>query len=207
MPTEAATIQLEQVGARLYLMGLSFAMKDKAKSALGMTGTNFDRDRKQWWVGLSKRIDAEKFVADVNGGSVQPEAEDPGKIRLVGKAKYKNRTYYVRSIQGLRARLVTLPDKDNKILDFWVHFAPHGSQEHDGSGNVAVIVKTYEPRESRGQYGRGPARLEYITLSSIAHFIEQQKDPRTRRGTCTECGSYGPAGESCSECGGEGHYA
>lgn len=40
-----------------------------------------------------------------------------------------------------------------------------------------------------------------------ASWVQQQADPETRRGQCAECGQWGPSGENCSGCGGEGSYA
>jgi hypothetical protein len=94
-------IVLKKVGSRIYLTGDTFAHKDRIKSVLGLTGKNFDGDR--WWVGAAKRAAAEALVAELNAGppvTAEKVKEDPGSVRLVGKAKYKGRTYYARYVGG-----------------------------------------------------------------------------------------------------------
>lgn len=202
-------IGLAKVGTRIYFVGNTYAIKDQIKSMRG----HWDGDRKQWWVGTSKAKDAEALVDRVNGTATStpdapPAKEDADDIRLVGKAKYKGRTYYCRWVGETKdgeykCRLVTL----DQSVDFWAACARPHESHIDGSGDVAGIVKTYSPREVwDGRRYSGKTRTEYTTLGSIKRFIERQKDPETRRGECTECGAHGPVGQSCSECGGEGSY-
>lgn len=180
-------ITLERAGSRIYILGDTYPVKDRIKAALNMDGKNFDRERKAWWVGLAKAADAEKLVAELNAAPPVPPGErlpdDPDKIRLTGKGRYKGREYFAGAItrDGSKVRLLTLPDAQGKFLDFW---APCDMVEQ---------TKTYTPREYRG-------RTEYTTLGSIAAFIERQKNPDTARGRCTECDHYGPAGQTCEEC-------
>lgn len=60
--------------------------------------------------------------------------QDPAKIKLVGKALYKGRTYYVRYVgetkKGYSARLVTL----DQSLDFWAKCAQPHETQHNGVG-------------------------------------------------------------------------
>lgn len=207
MTTQTATT-IEQRGARLYLVGLPFAQKDAAKAALGLTGANFDRDARQWWCGAAKRAAAEAFVAALNATPLAPAAapaaggpalnkEDPDKVRVVAKVKYKGRTYFARWIGegngGLKAHLFNL-DGSN----FWGLMNRPGESFPDRG----TVEKIYQPREVRGRYGRGAGREEYQTLGAIARFIERQKNPETARVQCPECGSWRNQNEKCRDCGG-----
>lgn len=183
------SVTIEKQGRRIYLIGNTFPLKDRIKAM----GGHWDGDRRAWWVGSEK---ADAVTTLLQGGAEQAEEskpEDPADIRLYGKVKYKGRTYYARFIgetkRGYSARLVTL----DLSLDFWVSCARPGETQHDGSEAVGVVVKTYAPREYRG-------RTEYTTVRSIQRFIEKQSNPATARGECSECGEWGPVGQTCKEC-------
>ena len=183
------SITIEVQGTRIYLKGDTFKVKDSIKAM----GGHWDGDRKAWWVGTAKREAAEKLANGVASGSVEADKsdEDP---RIVAKVKYKGRMYYARwygtSKSGeFKCHLFSLDGK----INFWATFA----HDSDGSGEIAKIEKTYQPRTNGfGRY----AREEYQTLSSIRRFIEQQKSPTRARGRCTECDHWGPVGETCKEC-------
>ncbi len=193
-------IELKQDGARLYIVGNTYAVKDRLKSELGLTGKNFDSERKCWWVGLAKRADAEKLLAALNAPepaaapgnaptqSAEKPAEDPDTIKLIGKAVYKGRNYYVRWVgdtaHGHSAKLISLDGK----VEFWAQCARMGD-DCDGSGEVAVSVKHYEPRTSG--YGRYQ-RKEHQTLGSIQRFIAKQKSAEASgQPACAACGKRG----------------
>lgn len=210
-------ITLDRQGARVYLTGDTYAVKDRIKRI----GGHWDGDRRAWWVGAAKMAAAEQLVRELAGEAAtavglatdaMPEAvadkteeaaipkpkQDPDDIRLTGKGEYKGRTYYLgsRTKDGQRIRCLTLPDAKGDYLDFWVQLS------------LVKVIKTYQPREVwDGRYCSGRTRTEYTTLGSIAKFIARQRNPNTARGQCTECGHFGPKGQSCSECGGEGHHA
>jgi hypothetical protein len=188
-------------GDRLYITGNTYPVRELLKDAKA----HFDGDIKAWWIEPAKADKIEKILAGeaAPAAAAEKPKENPNNIRLAGKCKYKGRTYYARFIgdtkKGHSALLITL----DQSIEFWAKCARPG-EDCDGSGDVAAIVKTYQPRESG--YGRF-RRTEYTTLGSIQRFVKQQSNPDTRRGTCTECGSKGPAGEPCKDCGGEGYYA
>jgi hypothetical protein len=125
----------------------------------------------------------------------------PDEVRLAGKVKYKGRIWYLASSIRLtalgsphQAHLVGLPRPDGTYTEFWV------------DSQLCEPVKTYHPRQVWDGRPRVFNRTitQYTTLGSIADFIRQQQDPATARGQCVECGHWGPSGEPCSGCCGEG---
>lgn len=120
------------------------------------------------------------------------EQEDPHKINLTGKAEYRGRTYYMgfQTRDGQKVRLLTLPDKEGKYLDFWADLSQ------------VTVVKTYEPRTSwNGMRGARSAEVKvYTTLGGIADFLKNPK--KSRRVQCQECDAWHNQDENCPECGG-----
>lgn len=141
-------------------------------------GAHWDGERKQWWLGSGKKSEVEALLASPANDAYAPNpAEDTDKITVVGKAKYKGKTYYVRWVGETKsgeykARLVTLDAK----IDFWAKCARPHERHVDGSGDVAAIVKTYPAREERGAYGRPTGRMVQQTLGGIRRFIEQARN-------------------------------
>lgn len=181
-------IGTERVAARVYVTGDSYALKDRLKAA----GCHWDAERRQWWVGVAKEAGVQAVLAGESHAGPAAK-DDPKSIRLTGKGEYKGRTYYIGAStrDGSRCRLLTLPNDEGQYLDFWADV------------EAVRVTKTYQPRESG--YGRY-RRTEYTTLGSIVAFVRRQRDPATARGECTECGHWGPKGEPCDECGGEGTH-
>lgn len=168
-------------------------------------GAKWDPEAKCWWVGATKRAAVETALAEAaredsrTGGKERPDA-----VVLVGRCRYKGRVYYARYVgptkRGYSCRLVTL----DHSLDFWTPCAEPGDSTHDGSGDVAAVVKRYEGRR---RWYRGRETVEPVTLADIQDFVERQRDPLTHRGTCSGCGraiedaSRNPAmGGYCGEC-------
>ena len=191
-------------GARVYVRT---AYGEPAVQALKQLGAHWDRERRLWWVGKAKLAQVQECLVGADRAQDESAArgedsatyprESPDDIRLTGKGEYKGRSYYIGSTtkDGTRCRLLTLPDAEGHYLDFWADI------------NQVTIVKRYQSREVwDGRRYSNRTRTQYTTLGSIARFVAQQKDPATRRGRCTECDAYGPCGEPCSECGGEGSY-
>lgn len=151
-------VTLERVGARVYLKDLSFNDKDRAKAALGMTGQNFDREKRAWWVGVAKLDAATKFVAELNAGPAAGDAggaaKEPDSARVYAKVKYKGRTMYVVAESHGQGRCKVCPLMDG--VGTWVDMAD------------CDLERTYSPREYRG-------RTEYTTLGSLRSFVEKQK--------------------------------
>lgn len=173
-------LAMERVGARLYVTGDAYSIKDKLKSL----GCHWDGARCQWWIGIAKSNQLWTLLSTAQADPASAPEDMDGK-RVDARVKYKGRIYYQigATRDGARVRLSTLDGK----VSFWTDAAQ------------AETVKTYAPRTYRG-------RTEYTTLGGIRRFVERQRDPATRRGECTECGALGPPGEACPECGGEGSF-
>lgn len=159
-------VATEKVGNRVYVTGDSYPIKDRLKSI----GCHWDGERRQWWIGAKKQSELDSIVAN---GATAAKSEDSSAVRIVGKAEYKGRSYYVRwygvaKSGEWKCHLTTLDGK----IDFW---AGDGSDGRDG----ARIVKEYHPREYRG-------RTQYTTLGSLRQFIASKKTI-SAGGECPRC--------------------
>lgn len=160
-------ITMQRDGSRVYLVGDTYAAKDRIKAI----GGHWDGDRRAWWVGAAKADEAARLVESLSGAGAAPAGErtpqDPADIRLTGKGEYKGRTYYLgsRTRDGAKVRCLTLPDAAGKYLDFWT------------AAELVRVVKTYQPREYRG-------RQEHTTLGGIARFVSRarREDAQIARG-------------------------
>lgn len=174
-------ITVEEVAQRIYLLGDTYPVKDRIKQL----GGHWDGERKAWWVGKVKQADVASLVTELASKPQTPAArmkESPDTIRLTGKGKYKGRTYYAGAVtkDGMKVRLLTLPDANGDYLDFWADC----SQVEE--------VKRYQPREVwNGRRGGGTV-TQYTTLGSIADFIAKEKKNKANGGeVCAECGKSG----------------
>lgn len=167
------SLTIEAVGARLYVSGNSYPVKDRLKSI----GCHWDGDRKQWWIGTQKREALESVVSG-NGGAeaVEETAESRSAKPCYGKAQYKGRTYFIigRSERTQKLQLTVL----DCSIAFWAPMAD------------CTIVKHYE---GRTDYRTG--RVEYQTVGGIRRFVAREK--------ATPAGSGNSNGEmkQCWECG------
>ena len=169
-------ITIERQGQRVYLVGDTYAVKDRIKAM----GGHWDGERRAWWIGAAKAAEAQALVGGLaSTPAASPAKQDPSEIRLTGKGRYKGREYYAGAItrDGSRVRLLTLPDASGNYLDFW---APCAEVEE---------VKRYQPRE---RTYRGHTTTEYTTLGGIARFVERERRNRAEGGAvCAECGKSG----------------
>ena len=168
-------IQIEEAGSRLYVVGDTFAHKNEIKAL----GGHWDGERRAWWVGTAKRPQIEELVARLSDPNAPKPKQDPDDIRLTGKGRYKGRDYFAGSItrDGLKVRLLTLPNEKGEFLDFWA------------SCSEVEEIKRYEPRE---RSFRGRTEVTYTTLGSIAKFVASQKKAEAEgKPACGVCGKRG----------------
>lgn len=163
------TIGTEKVGARIYITGNTFGVKNQLKSA----GCHWDGDRKQWWIGTTK-ADAIQGIVSATDGAEAPK-EDLSTRPCYGKCEYKGRQYFIigRSEKTGKFWLTVL----DCSIDFWAVMGD------------CRIVKTYQSRQTG--YGKW-AREEHQTIAGIRRFIERAKADRASGAElCAECGRPG----------------
>ncbi|MCC6416780.1 MAG: hypothetical protein IT429_00865 [Gemmataceae bacterium] len=169
---------IEKIGQRLYLVGLPFAAKDRAKAI----GAHWDGDRRQWWVGAAKTAAAEALAAELNAAPVSATESGPETVgegsRVYARVEYKGRKYYVvaESPEKGRCRLTTLQGTPA----FWADMV------------ACTLIRTYEGRPERGAFGRPTGRTAYTTLGSLRAFVGRETRARDAGATvCAECGLSG----------------
>lgn len=181
-------------GARIYVQT---AYDEPVVAELKNLGAHWDAEKKLWWVGAKKRAEVEALLVasdaakDAGGPEKAPENLDDARVHA--QVEYKGRKYYVvaETADLTRCRLTTL----DGTAPFWAACAD------------CNLVKRYEGRERwDGRRYSGRTITVYPTIGGLRRFRDRQKGPETARGECTECGAYGPRGQSCTECGGEGSY-
>lgn len=137
------TIATEKVGRRIYVTGNSYAVKDRLKAA----GCKWDPQRKQWWIGCTRRQKIEAIVGKLDGQEVK---EDLSTKPLLGKAAYHGRDYYVLARTDKNGGRLWLTVLDEAI-QFWA------------AESECRWIKTYD-REYR-----------QTTLDSIRRFVAEKK--------------------------------
>jgi hypothetical protein len=164
-------IKTEKVGARVYVSGNTYAIKDALKSA----GCHWDGERRQWWIGAAK-AEALKPILDGGAEADKPVPANTTDARVHARVEYKGRSYYVLAYtqDGQKAKLTSLDGQ----VQFWAATAE------------CKTLKTYQSREVRRGYGR--TQTEYTTLGSIRSFVERERRNREQGGgVCAECGKSG----------------
>lgn len=147
-----STITVE--GRRVYIQT---RYGDPCVPILKRMGAHWEPQTKRWWLTAAKTAEVEAAVAKTAG---QPdEADAERKVTVVGKARYKGRTYYVRWVGqcqsgAYKARLCSLDGK----IDFWATAARPHEFHVTGDGDVAQVTNTYQEARS---------------LDSIRRYIER----------------------------------
>ncbi len=200
-------IRIEQRGRRLYFLGDTFNMKSKIKQA----GATWDADTRAWYIGSTKRTEAERLVQEINGQGpaqapqqaalpLQPAAgqEMPDDTKILGKALYKGKEYFVLFSGYTQAGYsVKLASRDGKI-QFWVNI-PMVNGVFQLHGGPVEVTKTYqEDRDGRmmtwGKYKR--LRDEYRQKAQRAKGMGVE--------ACGKCGGFHDEKEgdrTCYNCG------
>lgn len=188
------TIAIEKVGRRNYLVGNTFAIKDRIKAA----GGHWDGEKRAWWVS-----NAEKALEIVGHPSSTPSEDgeatkpSPGGLtdedRIEGKATYKGKPYLL-VWEGItsRGQAAKLAFTDGSKM-FWA------------SAGEYQVTKRYDAREYRGR----PEPMTFGTLKRLrAKFARARAEgnedgiAKGQRYECPECGDYVTRGQgSCWETG------
>ena len=201
-------IEIVREKQRLYALNAPFESRERLKAL----GCHWDADRRAWWIGAAKAAELAALVTELQTPReiLADKAEDEGKPELAAELRaappaedvsgkrvyasvtYKGRRYYdigeMRSADGVvsRCRLATL-DQGGPV--FWAD-AP-----------ACELIRTYEPRQKwDGRRYSGKTITVYTTIGGLREFRDRQANPATARGECTECGEWGPRGQTCEEC-------
>lgn len=198
-----ANITIKSEGRRHYLLGDTFAIKDKLRNA----GAKWDGDRRAWWTG--KKDVAEQFAGGVAAAPVSGDAAPSSEratdtltddSRVAGKAVYKGKSYLlVWEGETRRGRACKLAFADGSKV-FWAE------------ASEVEVTKRYEAREERGAYGRSTGRMVHMTFGRLQRLRESYAQAKRegnedgiRNGqsyTCEECGERVVRGQgSCWETG------
>lgn len=200
--TATQSIKPEIQGRRVYLFGNTFGIKDAIKAA----GGKWDPDQRAWWISTTKANDPDfqRLINDANSGASAPAqgqgqaAQGQGQYqaeqtkgtetKVIGKALYKGKSYYVvffgRTSRGNEAFKLSFRD---------------GSKYFWADATEATWEKHYSERQDGfGRY----ARRSYPTIESLQAYAQRQRDPRTadngfRANGCSECKRLG---DYCRQC-------
>lgn len=211
-----ASITIERQGQRVYLVGNTFAAKDRIKAI----GGHWDGERRAWWLGAKKAAEVEALVAELNGGAPTAAAavglaiDTPAGI-VADKLREEGREQEADLVQA--AVKPQREDPDNIRLTGKGKYKGRmyyaGSITKDGS-RVRLLtlpdakgdyldfwapcseveeIKRYEPRQVwDGRRYSGRTVTQHTTLGSIAKFIAREQRNRAAGGdVCAECGKSG----------------
>ena len=95
-PPVARVVTYEQVGARVYILGDTFAIRAAIKSA----GGHWDADRKAWWVGATKRAAIELAVSAATPTASEPRSYRPSRCKECGAPADRYRRIYRNGVCG-----------------------------------------------------------------------------------------------------------
>ena len=189
-------ISIEKVGRRSYLVGNTFAIKDRIKNA----GGHWDGDKRAWWVSSAeKALELAGHPSASGGGGESAPAGGVGLgdgDRVAGKATYKGKSYLlVWEGTTSRGQAAKLAFSDGSKV-FWAN------------GGEYQVTKHYEVQRDRRS-----GRDEYMTFGVLKRLREKYKRARAQgnddgiangqRYECPECGERVTRGVgSCWETGG-----
>lgn len=179
----AITIQSE--GRRHYLLGDTYAVKDKLRSA----GCKWDGERRAWWTG---KLDvAQGFAGAATEAAPDSRPENGDRLaddsRIAGKATYKGKPYIlVWEGTTRRGRACKLAFADGSKV-FWA------------DASEVQVTKRYEAREARGMYGRSTGRMEHMTFGRLTRLREKYARARAEGNDDGICNGQSYECEECGE--------
>ncbi len=130
-------LQIRQEGARLYILGNTYAVKD----ALSNAGCHYDGETRAWWIGVAKRDKINHLILHPlpESADVQAERLERDRNNIIGRARYDGHDYYlVGRGNGERGPWVRLLFRD-------------GSKTFFKNAGEVQITKTYQrPQTLKG---------------------------------------------------------
>jgi hypothetical protein len=87
------SVELVERGARLYVAGDTYAIKDRLKEA----GCHWDGERRQWWIGKGKRKEIEALLDAPPPSKAEVAARrlEQDRNHITGRASFNGHDYYV----------------------------------------------------------------------------------------------------------------
>lgn len=153
---DTMAITLTDAGARIYLTGDTYSIRDRIKRL----GGHWDGERRAWWVGRAKRAEAEQLASQAPAAptpaSDRPAARDqtPDRsARVQARARYKGKDYYVLAETRDGGKLLLAAR--NGAFQFWA------------AREAAPIVKIY------GRVDLRTGRMEYPTIGGLIRLAEE----------------------------------
>lgn len=146
--------------------------------ALKALGAKWDAERHAWWVGSAKRAQVEQILSAADQEPAAAQTEEPDSARVLARVEYRGQSYFVlaESIEKNRCKICKLSGSIGQWVDM----------------SECSLVRTYEPREEKGAYGRSTGRMVYTTLGSMRRFVEKQRGAEARgEPACASCGKRG----------------
>lgn len=210
-------ITIQRDGQRVYLIGDTYAAKDKIKSI----GGHWDGDRRAWWVGAKKAAEAQALVESLtNPPATAAQAAaaglDPTTPAAIVADKLDDDGKPTEAA-AVRSQPKPKEDPDNirltgkgryKGREYFAGAITKDGQRvrlltlPDADGNYLDFwancseveqTKEYKPREvwDGGRYSNRTV-TQYTTLGSIADFVAKQKRAKAAGlPECVECGKRG----------------
>jgi hypothetical protein len=177
----AENIQIQQNGQRIYIVGHTYPIRDRLRSA----GAHWDGDRGAWWIGAAKRADIESVIAAASAAAAS-QGPDRG-ARVLGRARYRDREYYV---------LAKSRDGRRLLLAF-----RDGSKQFWADASEATLIRRYDSENYR------TGRVEYPTLGYMldraAEWRAMSPEERERRAAIRAAGGVCRCDRPLDEGGGE----
>lgn len=182
-------IQLKTEGRRIYLVGDTYAIKDRIKSM----GGHWDGESRAWWVGSGKLAEAQKLAgtsASASQGDTRRSSDAPGESAIIaGRCKFKGHAYYLAGRDTSTGRwdrsveAITTRDGAKCLL-----YLRDGSKQFWAAREAIEITKSYSTPS---------------TIRKIKEYAQEAAAVTAYGGTpgCSACRSLG---RMCPRC--EFHY-
>lgn len=171
---------------------------DPVVPVLKRLGAHWEPQTKRWWLTSAKKAEVEAAIA---ASADKPNTADEQEVTVMGKARYKGRSYFVRYVGrckngDYKMRLCTLDGK----IDFWAKAARPHEHAVTGDGDVARLVKSYEEARSLDSIRRYVERLREAKESGPGTKPDEECYLSNGEWLVRGCGECSRLGRMCSSC-------
>ncbi len=174
-------MQIQIEGRRAYVLGDTFAIKDKIKSM----GGHWDADRRAWWLAANQKDKLDAIIGARQAVTQQQaQAGMTDRDMIAGKAEYKGKTYLLlwegTTSRGTQAAKLAFRDGSKT---FWADAAEYR------------VSKRY----------REPISLQRLNKLA-AEYKSGERQDHTDQVRCIHCGEWTLEGDDwCMACGRAGY--